>query len=247
MLVANVIHGDCLAALRGIPDYSVDAIITDPPYGTTRCAWDAVIDLPTMWQEIKRVRKPGAAVVMTACMPFTAALVMSNPAEFRHHWVWEKNKATGHLNARRAPMRSHEDVIVFCERAPKYEPQMTEGHAPGNYARRVGWSECYGSQIETEYGGATVRYPRTVQRFNIVNNDDPAKVHPTQKPVDLFRYLIRTYTSPEDVVLDFAFGSGTTGVASVLEGRGFIGIERDEAYVKIARARIAAVGDVLVL
>ena len=234
-----VLHfGDCLDILPSLGGQSVGLILADLPYGTTRCSWDAVIPFEKMWPVFRRVRKRGAATVLTACMPFTAALVMSNVREFRHHWVWEKNKASGHLNAKRAPMRAHEDVVVFCEKAPSYTPQMTTGHLPGNYARRVGWSECYGAQVETEYGGGTTRYPRTVQAFDI---DDPSKVHPTQKPVDLMRYLVRTYSKPGDVVLDVAMGSGTTGEAALLEDRFFIGIEKDGDYFDAAWSRLVEV------
>ena len=232
--------GDCLAVLKTFSDASIDAIIVDPPYGTTRCAWDAIIPFEALWIELKRVRKPGAAIVMTACQPFTSALIMSNPKEFRHHWIWEKNKATGHLNAKRAPMRAHEDVVVFCDKAPLYNPQMTAGHKPANSATRIGMSDCYGAQVSTSYGGATVRYPRSVQRFDIINNDDPSKVHSTQKPVELFSYLVRTYSNPGDVVLDFAMGSGTTGAACLADGRKFIGIEDDAAMFGLGDVRLSS-------
>jgi len=238
-LIYDLRRGDCLALLRDLPDNSIDLVLTDPPYGTTACKWDTVIDLDRMWTELKRVTKPTSPIVMTACQPFTSALVMSNPKQYRHHWVWEKNKASGHLNAKRAPMRAHEDIVVFSSRQPTYRAQMSLGHRPANYAKRVGWSECYGAQVETEYGGATTRYPRSVQQFDIVNNDDPVKVHPTQKPVALMEYLIRTYTDEGATVLDFTMGSGTTGVACLNTGRHFVGIEKDEGYFEIARERIA--------
>lgn len=230
--------GDCLDVLATLEPQSVDAVICDPPYGTTRCTWDAVIPMQEMWSALRRVCVPGAPMVFTATLPFTAALVMSNPKAYRHSWVWEKNKATGHLNAKKAPMRAHEDVLVFCDRAPSYTPQMTEGHRPGNYAKQVQFTPVYGAQVPTEYGGSTLRYPRSVQRFDIVNNDDPEKVHSSQKPVDLFRYLIRTYTQPGQTVLDFAMGSGTTGLACRIEGRRFIGIEKDANHFAAAEARL---------
>ena len=219
--------GDSIQVLQTLPDSSVDAIIVDPPYGTTRCAWDEIIPFELLWPALRRVRKQGAPIVMTACQPFTSALIMSNPKEFRHHWVWEKNKATGHLNAKRAPMRAHEDIVVFCDRQPTYNPQMTDGHKPMNAYTQTSNGECYGATMRPSGGGATVRYPRTVQRFDVINNDNPEKVHPTQKPVDLFAYLVRTYTNPGAVVLDFAMGSGTTGVACLREGRVFVGIDND--------------------
>lgn len=237
----DIINADCRDALRAMEPGSIDAVVSDPPYGTTQCQWDAVIPFEDMWAVIDRVLKPGGAVVLTACMPFTAALVMSRPSWFRHHWVWEKNKATGHLNAKRAPMRAHEDVLVFCAKQPRFAPQMTEGHKPGNYAKRTAFTPVYGAQRPTEYGGSTLRYPRSVQKFDIVNNDDPEKWHKTQKPVDLFRYLVRTYTAPGDVVLDFACGSAAAGVAALAEGRSYIGIDDNAEFASRARRRLGLV------
>lgn len=239
-----IMLGDAIEQMALLPDGSVDAVLCDPPYGKTQCQWDAIIPLAEMWTQLNRVCRPGAPMIFTACMPFSASLLMSNPKRFRHHWIWEKNKATGHLNAKRAPMRAHEDVLVFCDRAPTYTPQMTEGHKPGNYARRVQFTPVYGAQVPVEYGGSTLRYPRTIQRFDIMNNDDPAKVHPTQKPVSLLAYLLRTYTQPGDVVLDFACGSGSTGEACVNEGRRFIGIEKDEHFALLARNRLLSLSEV---
>lgn len=232
--------GDCLDLLREIPAGSVDLAACDPPYGTTRNAWDAVIPLDAMWKELRRIMKPNGAIVLTASQPFASALVMSNPAWFRHEWIWQKNKATGHLNAKRAPMKAHESVLVFSSKAPAYYPQMTTGHAPVNafYTRDNGSN--YGAGNHTAGGGATTRYPRSVQDFAVVNNDDPAKVHPTQKPVAIMEYLVQTYSLPGDTVLDFAMGSGTTGVACMTTGRKFIGMEKDAAYFQAASERIRA-------
>lgn len=235
----RIIHGEFTAIAENMEPRSIDAVITDPPYGTTQCAWDAVIPLRDMWNAIDRVLKPGGPVILTACMPFTAALVMSRLEWFRHHWVWEKNKASGHLNAKRAPMRAHEDVLVFCERQPVFFPQMTDGHAPGNKARRTKPTDVYGAQTPCEYGGSTRRYPRSVQQFSVVNNDDPNKWHPTQKPEELFKYFIRTYTRPGDIILDFACGSGTTGVAAAAESREFVGIEIDKTFAERAECRLS--------
>jgi site-specific DNA-methyltransferase (adenine-specific) len=237
----QILQGDCLPIMQNMPSASVDGIFCDPPYGTTQCSWDEIIPLNELWPVLKRIRKPGAPIVFTACMPFTAVLVASNIKEFRHHWVWEKNKASGHLNANRAPLRAHEDTIVFCDRQPLYQPQMTEGHKPGNFANRTGFTPVYGSQKPTTYGGSTSRYPRTVQRFPVMNNDDPGKFHPTQKPVEWFEYLLRTYSSPGDLILDFACGSGTTGAAALATGRNFIGIELDETFAAKAAARLSAI------
>lgn len=230
-------HGDCLEILPEVG--TVDMVLCDPPYGTTNCDWDSVIPLEKMWDELKRIVKPKGAVVMTACQPFTSVLIMSNLQMFKYCWVWEKNKASGHLNSKKMPLRSHEDVVVFADGLPTYYPQMTEGHLPANYAKRIGMSECYGSQKTTEYGGATTRYPRSVQRFDIVDNISKERWHPTQKPVSLFEYLVQTYTEAGDVVLDFCFGSGTTAVACKNLGRKFIGVEREEKYCEIAASRLA--------
>lgn len=231
-------HDDALVAMASLDADSVDAVVCDPPYGTTRNPWDAVIPFEPMWEQLRRVVKPGGAIVLTASQPFASALLMSNPRWFRHDWVWRKNKSTGHLNAKRGPMRQHESVLVFCERAPIYRPQLTEGHPPVNafYTRRNG--DNYGAGFEASGGGATTRYPRSVIDFAVVNNDDPIRVHATQKPVDLMAYLLRTYTNEGDVVLDFAMGSGTTGEACATTGRGFIGIDSDPLIFKVAESRL---------
>ncbi|AZO29344.1 site-specific DNA-methyltransferase [Mesorhizobium sp. M1B.F.Ca.ET.045.04.1.1] len=219
-----------------LPDRSIDMIAVDPPYNSTQNSWDVIIPFEPMWKEIWRLCR--GAVVFTAMQPFSSALVMSQVKHFRHEWVWEKNKATGHLNAKKAPMRAHELVLVFSKETPPYFPQMTDGHTPGNFAVRRTNTSNYGAQKPTEYGGSTERYPRSVQQFPIINNDDPEKVHPTQKPVDLFECLIKTYSREGDTILDFSMGSGTTGVACRRTNRNFIGIELDPDYVMIARGRI---------
>ena len=219
-------EGDCLQLMKLISTGSVDMVLCDLPYGTTACKWDTVIPFEPLWVEYRRICKPNAAIVLTASQPFTSALIMSNPAWFRHEWVWQKNKASGHLNAKRRPMRAHEDIVVFSAGRPSYRPQMTTGHKPGNYAKRAKQSDCYGFAEPTEYGGQTERYPQSVQYIPVINNDDPDKVHPTQKPVALMEYLIKTYTNEGDVVLDNCMGSGTTGVACKNTNRRFIGIEK---------------------
>lgn len=237
-MMYDLILGDCIEEMAALSAKSVDLVLTDPPYGTTQCKWDAVIPFVPMWEQIRRVLKIDGAAVFTASQPFSSALVMSNAKAFKYEWVWEKNKASGHLNAKKRPMRAHEDILVFSYGTPSYFPQMTTGHKPANYAKTNANSENYGAQVRVEYGGTTLRYPRTVQSFAVMNNDDPAKVHPTQKPVALMEYLIRTYTNEGDTVLDFTMGSGTTGVACANTGRNFIGIERDPAYFAIAESRI---------
>lgn len=220
-----------------LPNQSIDLIACDPPYGQTQNSWDSVIPFEEMWKQVWRVCRGPA--VFTAIQPFSSALVMSQVRYFRHEWVWKKNKATGHLNAKKAPMRAHELVLVFSKDTPAYFPQMTTGHAPGNFAIRRTYTPNYGAQRPTEYGGSTERYPISVQEFPIVNNDSPEKVHPTQKPVELFEYLIRTYSREGDTVLDFCCGSGTTGIACRRTSRSFIGIDDDPTFTAIAQHRIA--------
>ena len=236
-----LMNADCLQAMCAIPDGSVDLVLCDLPYGTTQNKWDSVIPFEPLWREYWRVLKPNGAVVLTAAQPFTSALVMSQVEHFRYEWVWVKNKASGHLNANRRPMRAHEDVLVFCRTQPRYFPLKTEGHRPGNYAKRAKQSENYGYAEPTEYGGQTTRVPKTPLCIPVLNNDDPQRVHPTQKPVALMEYLIRTYTNEGETVLDNCMGSGTTGVACKNTGRNFIGIERDPEYFRIAQERINAI------
>lgn len=228
--------GDALACLEIVASGSVDVVICDPPYGTTQNKWDVMIDIPSMWRELTRVCR--GAIVLTAIQPFSSILVASNLRMFRHEWIWEKNKGTGHLNAKKAPMRYHEAVLVFGENIT-FNPQMTEGHRPGNYVKRTTFTPNYGAQRESEpYGGQTVRYPRSVQHFDILNNDSPDRVHPTQKPLALMEYLVATYSNPGDLVLDFACGSGTTALAAHRLSRRSLNFEINPDYVALARARL---------
>jgi len=233
--------GDCLEVMQGIPDGSVDAVICDPPFGTTACKWDSVIPFEPMWAQLKRIVKPNGAIVLMASQPFTSALVMSNVAMFRYQWIWEKNKATGHLNAKKRPLVSHEDVVVFSKATTNYFPQgLVEKETPsiskGDRGRKgVGSSgDCYGAATKDAVQ-THGNYPRSVIKFTV---DMKAEFHPTQKPVALMEYLIRTYTNPGETVLDFTCGSGTTGVAAANTARRFIGIERDPDYFTVAQSRI---------
>jgi ribosomal protein L11 methylase PrmA len=237
----NLMQGDCLELMKTIPDGSVDMVLTDPPYGTTACKWDSVIPFEPMWEQLKRVTKKNGAIVMTASQPFTSVLVMSNPRAFHQSLVWRKNKASGHLNAKKRHLTGHEDVIVFCDGVPVYNPQMWKSR-PSNSATRTKHTSVYGAQVSTTYeGGKTDRYPVSVLDFPVVNNDGTGdgRFHPTQKPVALMEYLIKTYTNENETVLDFTMGSGTTGVAAKNLNRNFIGIELDETYFNIAQERIA--------
>jgi len=237
----ELMQGDCLEVMKEIPDGSVDMVLADPPYGTTACKWDTVIPMAPMWEQLKRVIKPNGAIVMTASQPFTSALVMSNPKMFRQALVWGKNKASGHLNANRRHMTGHEDILLFHTGQCTYSPQKTQGCKPANYAKRGAQSTCYGQADSTEYsGGNTDRHPTTIVSVPVVNNDNSSgsRLHPTQKPVALMEYLIRTYTNEGETVLDPFMGCGTTGVAAKNTGRKFIGIELDKEYFKIAARRI---------
>jgi site-specific DNA-methyltransferase (adenine-specific) len=229
----TVTKGDCLAVMRKLPDNSIDACITDPPYGTTACKWDSVIPFDPMWTELKRIVKPKAAIVLFASQPFTSALVMSNVKMFKHEWIWRKNAPTGHLNVKLKPLSNHESVVVFGRLTVAYNPQGLTRYAAMH--KRGGQSQNYGDYgLENwqEFTG----YPRSIIDFRVHRS---TAQHPTQKPVDLLRYLVRTYSNQGNTILDFTAGSGTTGVACAIEGRNFIGIEREKEYVAIARKRIA--------
>lgn len=228
--------GDCFDVMRQLPDASVDMVLCDLPYGTTQNKWDSVLPLDALWREYRRLCK--GAVVLTAMQPFTSALVMSQPQAFRHDWTWYKNKGSGHLNCKRAPLRHHEDILIFAFNGYPYNPQMTTGHeARTGWKRRKG-SSNYGKQQENFYKPDDTRYPRSVQEIPIINNDDPDKWHPTQKPVELFEYLIRTYTDEGMTVLDNTAGSGTTAIAAEDAGRHWICIEKDEVYATKAIERV---------
>ena len=225
--------GDCLDVMQGIPDGSVDMVCTDPPYGTTACKWDSVIPFEPMWAQLKRIVKPNGAIVLMASQPFTSALVMSNVGMFRYDLKWIKTQATGFYNANRMPLRAHEDILVFYRSLPSYNPQKTAGEP---YVQKRGSaSNVYqGKDLSVTVNETGMRHPLSWQVFQ----RDADKVHPTQKPVALMEYLIRTYTNPSETVLDFTMGSGTTGVAAANIGRRFIGIEMDADYFAIAQARI---------
>lgn len=225
--------GDCLEMMKHIPDGSVDMVMCDLPYGTTQNKWDSVIPLEPLWREYRRVCKPSAAIVLTASQPFTSSLGASNLAGMRYAWVWEKSAATGHLNAKRMPMKQHEDILVFSDVPHTYNPQ---GLQPlGKTVRRGNNGSNFGKS-GTENFQEWTNYPRSILRFGA----DSGSVHPTQKPVALMEYLIRTYTNEGQTVLDNTMGSGTTGVACVNTGRHFIGIERDEEYFRVASERISS-------
>ena len=229
----QLFQGDCLKVMAKLPDGSVDMVLADPPYGTTACKWDTVIDLPMMWAQLKRIIKPNGAIVMTASQPFTSALVMSNPKMFSYSNIWSKSKPVGHLSVSRKPMNKHEDVLVFSNRQPTYNPQGVTECLP-KVISRTNKGGIYGSSAGVSSVQKFTGYPNSIIEFKSQNG----KLHPTQKPVALMEYLIRTYTHEGETVLDFTMGSGTTGVACLNTGRDFIGIELDPDYFGIASKRI---------
>lgn len=231
--------GDCLEVMRDIPSGSIDMVLADLPFGTTRQAWDKVIDMQALWKEYRRITKPSAAIVLFAKPPFDKVLACSNLAMYRYDWIWEKTRATGHLNAKRMPLQAHENICVFYRQLPEYHPQKTEGHAPVNafYTRHSG--ACYGgAEANRSGGGNTDRYPRSVLRYAPVPNTD--RLHPNQKPVELLEHLILTYTSIGQTVLDNTAGAGSTLVACKGTGRHGIGIENDDLIYQAAQKRLAA-------
>lgn len=237
----NLMQGDCLERIKEIPSGSVDMILADPPYGTTACKWDSIIPLEPMWEQLKRVIKPNGAIVMTASQPFTTTLIASNMKMFKYCWVWDKGQGTGFLNAKKQPLKNCEDVCVFYSRPSDYNPQMRQGFKPYTCKQGSTKSENYGKQTGAVTKSNGERYPLTLIKFN----RDKSRVHPTQKPVALMEYLIKTYTNEGETVLDFTMGSGTTGVSCVNSGRNFIGIELDSDYFAIAEKRIKEAQDAL--
>lgn len=246
--MCEVIHGDCLEVMRGMADNSIDAIITDLPYGTTAIEWDSVIPFGPMWEGVKRILKPNGVFVTTASQPFTTRLIASNIEWFKYEWIWRKSMSSGFLHAKNAPLKAHENIVVFSggsichdgfsELRVPYNPQMTYGK-PYKMLRGVEtmkWGKIRRPSskdyVATNEG---TRYPVSVLEFANPNRNNE---HPTQKPIDLYEYLIRTYTNAGETVLDICAGSGTTGVAAVNTDRRFIGIEKDSEYVDIARRRI---------
>ena len=235
----QLFEGDCLEVMKQLPEGSVDMVLCDLPYGTTACKWDSIIPLDLLWQQYHRLTNAnhgasdasGAAMVFTASQPFTTKLISSNYEEFGYCWVWEKEQGVNFLSAKKLPMKVHEDVCVFYRKAPLYNPQMTVGKP---YTSGKGNSgEVTGSVTKIQTQNSGTRYPRSVIRINRETG-----LHPTQKPVALMEYLIRTYTNEGDTVLDNCMGSGTTGVACANTNRVFIGIEQDPKYFQIAKSRI---------
>lgn len=224
--------GDCLERMKEIPDKSVDMVLTDPPYGTTANKWDSILPFQDIWREIKRVLKDnGPAVVLFGSEPFSSLLRQSNIKEFKYDWIWKKSKKVGHLNAKFQPMNGHETISVFCKGRTFYYPQGLRDIKPirKTHSNNGTYGSCSKDTIQKITG-----YPSTVLEFP----HDKSVGHPTQKPVALLEYLIKTYTLEDETVLDFTMGSGSTGVACKNLNRNFIGIERDDKYFEIAKTRI---------
>jgi site-specific DNA-methyltransferase (adenine-specific) len=232
----NKIHlGDCLEVMKNIQDKSIDMILCDLPYGTTQNKWDSVIPLAPLWKEYERIIKEKGVIVLTAQTPFDKVLGASNLKLLKYEWIWQKDAGTGFLNAKKMPLKDHENVLVFYKKPPTYNPQMRTGFRPYTMTK---WHN--GSNYGASNGATTTsdgeRYPVTTLKFKRDFNTN--KLHPTQKPVPLFEYLIKTYTNEGDIVLDNCIGSGTTAIAAMNTGRFFIGIEKEQKYVEVANNRI---------
>ncbi|WP_268964238.1 MULTISPECIES: DNA-methyltransferase [Paenibacillus] len=222
-----------------IPSGSVDLILCDLPYGTTQSPWDSILPFGPLWEAYERIIKDNGAILLFAKPPFDKVLAGSNLNIYRYDWVWEKNKATGHLNKSLMPLQAHEYVLVFYKKPPIYNPQMSQGHKPMHAATNNHKSTVYGDGIPwSNEAGSTERYPRSVLYFPVVNNDDPDRIHPNQKPVPLLEYLIRTYTNPGYTVLDNCAGSCSTAVASARTGRKWLAIEKEAHWADAGRERL---------
>lgn len=229
----QLFRGDCLELMRDIPNGSIDMILCDLPYGTTACKWDTIIPFDELWKQYKRIIKGNGAIVLFGSEPFSTSLRHSNLKMFRYDWIWRKPKGSGFLNAKRMPLKNHEIASVFYKKLPTYNPQFTHGKPYSNKQGYVGEYLNNGNLKQVESVSDGRRYPVSVQDFSIDTGQ-----HPTQKPVALLEYLVKTYTNEGDTVLDNCMGSGSTGVACVNTGRKFIGMELEEKYFDIAKERI---------
>jgi len=236
-MTTKLIHGDCLVEMSSIPDKSIDCIIADLPYGTTQCKWDTIIPFEDLWVNYKRIIKDNGAICLFGAEPFSSLLRCSNLKMYKYDWVWDKIKGTGFLNAKKQPMRNHEIVSIFYKSQCTYNPQKTFGHNKKESFRKKNLQTDVYGEMKNDYSySSTERYPRSIQEFS--TDTQNSSLHPTQKPVLLLEYLIKTYTNEGDTVLDNVMGSGTCGVACINTGRNFIGIEKDDKYFEIAIGRI---------
>lgn len=245
--INKLYEGDCLEVMKILPDESIDMILCDLPYGTTQNKWDSLIPLDALWDEYNRIIKPNGAIVLTSQGVFTAQLILSQSQNFKYKWVWEKSKSTNFLNSKKQPLRKHEDVCVFYKKQPVYNPQMTQGEPYNKGVRKNQLSGSYGDFQPVVVSSNGERYPTDIIYIKTAESEGEV-IHPTQKPVELGRYLVRTYTNQGDVILDNTFGSGSFLVAALLEGRNFIGIEKNEGvslfkkeeidYIDVAKRRL---------
>ena len=239
MIELNKIYNeDCLEGMKRIPDKSVDMILCDLPYGTTACKWDTIIPFEPLWEQYERIVKDNGAIVLTASQPFASALVMSNLKLFRYEWVWDKNNPTNFAMAKKQPLKYHETILVFAKKQTEYYPIKWQGkpnHKQG-LLKNDQQSEVYGKIKRTEDNLSGMKYPRSI--IEISKHSSQGGLHPTQKPVALFEYLVKTYTNEGETVLDNCMGSGTTAIACINTNRNFIGFELDETYFNIANERI---------
>ncbi|WP_239696571.1 DNA-methyltransferase [Paenibacillus oryzisoli] len=235
-MINEIFQGDCLDIMKDLPDKSFDMILCDLPYGSTQNQWDSPIPLDQLWQQYERLIKDRGVIVLTAQTPFDKVLGNSNLQMLRYEWIWVKNRPTGFFNAKKMPMKTHENILIFYKNLPQYNPQKTLGHKPVNRFKKhsTDGSNYNDALMGFEGGGQTDRYPVDVLYFP----RDKDRYHPTQKPVALFEYLIKTYTNEGDLVLDNCLGSGTTALAAASLNRNFTGIELDANYVQIARDRL---------
>lgn len=231
----QLLQGDCLELMKGIPDKSIDMILCDLPYGTTACKWDTIIPFEPLWEQYKRIIKDNGAIVLTASQPFTSALVMSNPRMFKNEWIWKKQKPTNFYQVKQQPLKEHESILIFAKKRINYNPQGTITVSVKS-GRKNKSSNLYSDYDGGDYVQTVGNYPRSILAYS--TEGDKKRLHPTQKPVALFEYLIKTYTNEGDIVLDNCMGSGTTGVACKNLNREFIGMELDEGYFNIAKERI---------
>lgn len=246
-ILNSLLEGDCLEMMNMIPDKSIDMILCDLPYGTTQNAWDSVIPLDRLWEQYLRIIKDNGAIVLTSQGLFTARLMLSQPKYFKYKWIWEKSKPTNFLNAKKQPLRKHEDVCVFYKKQPVYHPQMKKGESYDKGIRKNQLSGSYGDFQPVHVSSDGERYPTDIIYVKTAECEGEV-VHPTQKPIELGRYFVRTYSNPGDIILDNTFGSGSFLVAALMEGRNFIGIEKNEDvalfkkdkinYIDVAKERL---------
>ena len=238
----EIILGDCLEIMNKIESNSINLVLCDLPYGvTSQNKWDVIIPFAPLWEQYNRIIKDNGAMIFTATEPFASMLISSNIKDFRYDLIWVKNKSTGFLNSKKMPLRAHERILVFYKSLPTYNPQKTTGHKPANsYTKHTSDRTNYGkTKLGISGGGQTDRYPTSVIKINVHNNDSKDKYHPTQKPVELMEYLIKTYTNKGDIVLDNCCGSGSTLIAAKILERQFIGIEKEENYYNVCLERMS--------